>query len=68
MEQWQVIFVSLYGGVLAWLLLTNIQQTRKTAVIETILNQLMKNSDALNLKLDLFLKSEVDTLKAIIEK
>lgn len=68
MEPWQVIFVSTYGGALAWLIMTNIQQTKKFAVLETVLNQLMKNSDSLNLKVDLFLKSEVDTLKAMMEK
>lgn len=58
MDAFQIIFVSLYGAVLGWLALTNIQHTRKLAVIETVLEGLSK-------KIDLFLKTEIDTLKEI---
>lgn len=53
--------MTIYGGVLAWLSLTNIQHGKKLAVIEKVL-------DGLNYKMDLFLKTEVDTLKELLKK
>lgn len=56
-DLWQVVFVP----VLAWLALTNIQHGKKLAVIEKVL-------DGLVTKMDLFLKTEIDTLKDIAKK
>jgi hypothetical protein len=55
------IFTLIYGGVLAWLALTNIQHMKKLAVIEKVLEGLV-------LKMDLFLKSEIDVLKDIANR
>lgn len=54
---WQIIFVP----VLAWLALTNIQHGKKLAVIEKVLDGLVG-------RVDLFLKTEVDTLKELVKK
>lgn len=54
---WQIVFVP----VMAWLALTNIQHGKKLAVIEKVL-------DGLVTKMDLFLKTEIDTLKEIARK
>lgn len=54
---WQLIFIP----VLAWLALTNIQHGKKLAVIEKVL-------DGLVTKMDLFLKTEIDTLKELAKR
>lgn len=54
---WQLVFVP----VMAWLALTNIQHGKKLAVIEKVLDGLVS-------KMDLFLKTEIDTLKEIARK
>jgi hypothetical protein len=54
---WELLFVP----VLAWLALTNIQHGKKLAVIEKTLDQMVS-------KMDLFLKTEVDTLKELARK
>jgi hypothetical protein len=54
---WQLIFIP----VLAWLALTNIQHGKKLAVIEKVL-------DGLVTKMDLFLKTEIDTLKELARR
>lgn len=56
-DLWQIVFVP----VLAWLALTNIQHGKKLAVIE-------KTLDGLTTKMDLFLKTEVDTLKELAKR
>ena len=56
-DLWQVVFVP----VLAWLALTNIQHGKKLAVIEKVLDGLVS-------KMDLFLKTEIDTLKDIAKR
>lgn len=56
-DLWQIVFIP----VLAWLALTNIQHGKKLAVIEKVLDGLVN-------KMDLFLKTEIDTLKDIAKK
>jgi hypothetical protein len=56
-DLWQVVFIP----VLAWLAITNIQHGKKLAVIEKVL-------DGLVYKMDLFLKTEIDTLKELAKK
>ncbi len=56
-DLWQIIFVP----VLAWLALTNIQHGKKLAVIEKVLDGLVN-------KVDLFIKTEVDTLKELARR
>lgn len=53
----QLLFVPVMG----WLALTNIQHGKKLAVIERVLSGLEN-------KMDLFLKTEIDTLKEIARK
>jgi hypothetical protein len=60
MEAWQAI-LTLYGGVLAWLALTNIQHMKKLAIIE-------KTLDGLVSQVNLFIKTEVDTLKELAKR
>lgn len=57
MESWQ-IFVGLITPVLGYLVLSNIQQGKQIAVMS-------KQLDTITMQLNLFLKSEVDTLKDI---
>lgn len=65
MEVWQIVFISLYGGVLAYLALSQIQQGKILSAMSTMVGQIQKNQEAVEKKLDLFLKSEIDTLKEI---
>lgn len=56
-DLWQIVFIP----VLAWLALTNIQHGKKLAVIEKVLDGLVG-------KVDLFIKTEVDTLKELARR
>ena len=56
-DLWQLVFLP----ALAWLALTNIQHGKKLAVIEKVL-------DGLVAKVDLFIKTEVDTLRELVKK
>lgn len=58
------IFV-IYGGYLG---ISNVQQTKQNAVMQKSIDGLTARFDRVENKLDLFLKTEVDTLKEIIEK
>lgn len=67
----QVVFISLYGSVLAWLSLTTIQHGKKLAVLQNIfqtIDEIKKNQDKLNDRLDVFLKTEIDTLKDLARR
>lgn len=55
------VYTLLYGAVLAWLSLTNIQHGKKLAVIEKVLDGLVS-------RFDIFLKNEIDILKDIAKK
>lgn len=55
MEIWQDVVLF---AVMGWLSLSNIQHGKKLAVIEKVLDGLVN-------KMDLFLKSEIDTLKEL---
>lgn len=61
MEPWQIVFITMYGGALAWLMLISISHGKKLAVIETVLTEV-------NLKMNLFLKTEMDTLKELASR
>lgn len=72
MENWQVIILSIYGPFLGWLALSNIQQGKKIVALQTMhssidnkLDTVTKAIDKLSNRFDLFLKSELDTLKDI---
>lgn len=60
MENSEVItwVLGVMAAVIGWLVLSNIQQDKKLAVIET-------KVDLLTHKVDLFLKTEMDTLKEL---
>lgn len=60
METLEIVCM-LFFPVLGWLALTNIQHGKKLAVIEKVLDGLVH-------KMDLFLKTEIDTLKEIMNK
>jgi hypothetical protein len=68
MEPWQIVFITLYGGVLAYLLLSQVQQGKIISSMSTMLEQVSKKQDKLDEKLNLFLKTEVDTLKDLVGK
>lgn len=51
----------LFVPVLGWLALTNIQHGKKLAVIEKVLDGLVQ-------KMDMFLKTEIDTLKELMNR
>jgi hypothetical protein len=56
-DLWQLLFVP----VMFWLALTNIQHGKKLAVIEKVL-------EGLDSKMNLFLKTEIDTLKELARR
>lgn len=56
-DVWQFVFVP----VMFWLVLTNNQHGKKLAVIE-------KTLDGLDSKMNLFLKTEIDTLKELAKR
>jgi hypothetical protein len=66
MEPWQIVFISLYGGVLAYLAISQIQQGKILASINTMIDQILRTQERQEKKLDLFLKSEIDTLKELV--
>lgn len=66
MEPWQIVFISLYGGVLAYLAISQIQQGKTLSAMNTMIDQIMKTQERQEKKLDLFLKSEIDTLKELV--
>lgn len=68
MELWQVAFISIYGGALAWVIITLIQHGKSISSMSTMIEQMMKLQDKMDQKLNLFLKSEIDTLKDLVEK
>lgn len=61
MEAWQVVFISTYGGALAWIIVTIIQQGKELAVMKSVLTEV-------NSKMNLFLKTEMDTLKELASR
>lgn len=72
MENWQIIVLSIYGPFLGWLALSNIQQGKKIVALQTMnanvaykMDSLQKAVDSLSVKMDLFMKSELDTMKEI---
>jgi hypothetical protein len=65
METWQIVFISLYGGVLAYLAMSQVQQGKQLSSISTMMDTINKNQERLDKKLDLFLKNEIDTLKEL---
>lgn len=66
MEPWQIVFISLYGGVLAYLAISQIQQGKTLSAMNTMIDQILKTQERQEKKLDLFLKSEIDTLKELV--
>jgi hypothetical protein len=66
MEPWQIVFISLYGGVLAYLAISQIQQGKTLSAMNTMIDQILKTQERQEKKIDLFLKSEIDTLKELV--
>lgn len=64
----QTIFTLIYGAVLAWLSLTIIQQGKKLAVMDTKLDAVEKSVEGVNGRIDVFLRTEIDTLKELVKK
>ena len=60
MEALEIVCM-LFVPVLGWLALTNIQHGKKLAVIDKVLDGLVH-------KMDLFLKTEIDTLKELTKR
>lgn len=72
MESWQVIFTTVYGAFLGWIALSHIQQGKKIVATQSMMDNINDKIETLSSlfntldkKLDLFLKSEIDTLKEI---
>lgn len=72
MESWQVIFTTVYGAFLGWIALSHIQQGKKIVSTQSMMDNINDKIETLSSlfntldkKLDLFLKSEIDTLKEI---
>jgi hypothetical protein len=71
METWQVVFITVYGGVLAWLSLTTIQHGKKLAVLQNIyqtIDDIKESQEKMNNRLDIFLKNEIDLLKDLAKR
>jgi hypothetical protein len=63
--------MAVYGGVLGWLSLSNIQHGKKLVMLENMsnkLDQIEKNQDKMSERIDIFLKNEIDTLKDIARR
>lgn len=70
MENWEIIkwILGGFGAVIAWLVMNNIQQDRKLAVIEKSVQHVGEKVDELKDTLNLFLKTEMDTLKELAKR
>lgn len=68
MEPWQVVFITLYGGVLAYLALSQVQQGKQLSGMATMVESINKKQERMDQKLDLFLKNEIDTLKELVRQ
>ncbi len=70
MENWEIIkwIFGGFGAVIAWLVMNNIQQDRKLAVIEKSVQHVGEKVDELKDTLNLFLKTEMDTLKELAKR
>lgn len=68
MEPWQVVFITLYGGVLAYLALSQVQQGKQLSSMATMVESINKKQERMDQKLDLFLKNEIDTLKELVRQ
>lgn len=67
MEPWQVVFISLYGGILAYLALSQVQQGKQLSSMAAMMDAISKNQEKLDTKLNLFLKNEMDQLKELVK-
>ncbi|HTJ52634.1 MAG TPA: hypothetical protein VL443_24430 [Cyclobacteriaceae bacterium] len=72
MDKFQTIFFIVYGSVLGWLSLSSIRQGKQIVVqqatsgnIDRTLTAMDKKIDALGVRIDLFMKNEIDVLKDI---
>jgi hypothetical protein len=67
MENGEVInwVLASIGAVIAWLVLNNLQQDKKLIAIEGKVESIEGKLDKLSDNLNLFLKTEIDTLKEL---
>lgn len=72
MDKFQTIFFIVYGSVLGWLSMSIIRQGKQIVVqqatsgnIDRTLTAMDKKIDALGVRIDLFMKNEIDVLKDI---
>jgi hypothetical protein len=71
METWQIVFIAVYGSVLAWLSLTTIQHGKKLAVLQNIyqtIDDIKESQDKMSARMDIFLKTEIDVLKDLAKR
>lgn len=66
MEAWQIV-AALYGSVLGYLCLSNIQQGKQIAVMQKSVDNLSLQVTALSTQLQVFLSDEIDLLKKIAD-
>lgn len=67
MEPWQIVFISLYGGVLAYLAITQVQQGKMLSAMSAMIEEIRKSQERQEKRVDLFLKTEIDSFKSLIE-
>lgn len=65
MEPWQVGFIMLYGGLLAYLMLQHVQHSRTIASMSTMIETIIEKQNKMDDKLDRFIKQEIDILKEL---
>lgn len=61
METWIQIVALINSSILGYVALTNIQHGKQLAILQKVV-------DSLDMKMNLFLKTEIDTLKELAKK
>lgn len=68
METWQITFLALYGGVLGYLAISQVQQGKMISSISTMIDSIKVDQERLEKQVNLFLKTESDTLKELVKQ
>jgi hypothetical protein len=68
MEPWQITFMALYGGVLGYLAISQVQQGKMISAMSSMIDSIKIDQERLERQVNLFLKSEVDTMKELVKQ
>jgi hypothetical protein len=75
MEPWQIVFISLYGGILAYLALSQVQQGKMISSMSSTLDHISrmqekmeKKQDEIEDKIDKMMNQHINTLNRLLEK